>query len=129
LKGLGVEVLAMSTDSRFVHQIWQREELAKMVDGGVPFPMLSDAGGMIGTLYGVYDEAGGAAAPFRDLCVLVTPRPDGIPYPAGTAASLPLPRRSGSRCLRILSVGSAKTLRILRHEREQILRVFNQGEK
>lgn len=49
----------MSTDSRFVHQIWQREELAKMVDGGVPFPMLSDAGGRIGTVYGVYDEAAG----------------------------------------------------------------------
>jgi len=30
-----------------------------MVDGGVPFPMLSDAGGKIGTIYGVYDEAAG----------------------------------------------------------------------
>ncbi len=59
LKGLGVEVLAMSTDSRFVHQIWQREELVKMVEGGVPFPMLSDAGGLIGKLYGVYDESAG----------------------------------------------------------------------
>jgi alkyl hydroperoxide reductase subunit AhpC len=58
-KKLGVQVLAMSTDSRFVHQIWQAEELKKMVPGGVPFPMLSDAGGMIGTLYGVYDEAAG----------------------------------------------------------------------
>jgi len=52
-------VLAMSTDSRFVHKIWQEEELTKMVDGGVPFPMLSDGGGKIGTLYGVYDEAAG----------------------------------------------------------------------
>jgi peroxiredoxin (alkyl hydroperoxide reductase subunit C) len=59
LKGLGVEVLAMSTDSRFVHKIWQEEELAKMVDGGVPFPMLSDAGGQIGEVYGVYDAAAG----------------------------------------------------------------------
>lgn len=58
-KALGVEVLAMSTDSRFVHKIWQAEELSKMVKGGVPFPMLSDAGGMIGKLYGVYDEAAG----------------------------------------------------------------------
>jgi len=49
----------MSTDSRFVHQIWQREELAKMADGGVPFPMLSDAGGRIGEAYDVYDEAAG----------------------------------------------------------------------
>ena len=30
-----------------------------MVDGGVPFPMLSDAGGRIGRVYGVYDEAAG----------------------------------------------------------------------
>ncbi len=51
--------LAMSTDSRFVHKMWQEEELSKMVDGGVPFPMLSDAGGKIGAVYGVYDEAAG----------------------------------------------------------------------
>ena len=49
----------MSTDSRFVHLIWQSEELAKMVQGGVPFPMLSDAGGKIGAVYGVYDEDAG----------------------------------------------------------------------
>ncbi len=49
----------MSTDSRFVHKIWQEEELSKMVKGGVPFPMLSDAGGRIGQVYGVYDEAAG----------------------------------------------------------------------
>lgn len=30
-----------------------------MVDGGVPFPMLSDAGGKIGEVYGVYEEAAG----------------------------------------------------------------------
>jgi len=56
---MDTEVLAMSTDSRFVHQIWQEQELSKMVDGGVPFPMLSDAGGNIGKVYGVYDEAAG----------------------------------------------------------------------
>jgi len=58
-KSLGVEVLSMSVDSRFVHKIWQEEELSKMLDGGVPFPMLSDAGGRIGAVYGVYDEAAG----------------------------------------------------------------------
>jgi peroxiredoxin (alkyl hydroperoxide reductase subunit C) len=56
---LEVVVLAMSTDSRFVHKIWQEQELSKMVEGGVPFPMLSDAGGKIGAAYGVYDEAAG----------------------------------------------------------------------
>ena len=56
---MGVQVLACSTDSRFVHKIWQENELSKMVDGGFPFPMLSDSGGRIGSVYGVYDEAGG----------------------------------------------------------------------
>ena len=49
----------MSTDSRFVHQIWQEQELTRMLDGGVPFPMLSDAGGKVGAVYGVYDDAAG----------------------------------------------------------------------
>lgn len=59
LKALGVEVFAMSTDSRFVHKMWQEQELSKMVEGGVPFPMLSDAGGRIGSIYGIYDEDAG----------------------------------------------------------------------
>lgn len=42
-----------------MHKIWQEQELSKMVDGGFPFPMLSDAGGRIGSVYGIYDEAGG----------------------------------------------------------------------
>ncbi len=42
-------------DSKFTHKIWQEQELSKMVDGGVPFPMLSDTGGNVGSLYGVYD--------------------------------------------------------------------------
>ena len=52
-------MLSVSVDSHFVHKIWQKEELSKMVEGGVPFPMVSDAGGKIGAVYGVYDEAGG----------------------------------------------------------------------
>lgn len=59
LKKLGVELLAASVDSHFVHKIWQEEELSKMVKGGVPFPMISDAAGKIGSVYGVYDEAAG----------------------------------------------------------------------
>lgn len=59
LQKLGVTVLAMSTDSRFTHKIWQEEELSKMLPGGVPFPMLSDAGGRVGAVYGVYEEAAG----------------------------------------------------------------------
>ena len=33
--------------------------VSKMVVGGMPFPMLPDGGGKIGTVYGVYDEAAG----------------------------------------------------------------------
>ena len=51
--------MAISTDSRFVHKIWQEEELSKMIKGGVPFPMLSDPGGKIGKVYGIYDEDAG----------------------------------------------------------------------
>lgn len=54
-----MQVLAISTDSHFVHKIWHEEELAHMVEGGIPYPLLSDPGGVIGQVYGVYDEAGG----------------------------------------------------------------------
>jgi len=50
---------SMSVDSVFSHKIWQEEELSKMIEGGVPYPMLSDAGGNVGKLYGVYDEDAG----------------------------------------------------------------------
>jgi len=49
----------MSVDSVFSHKIWQEEELSRMIEGGVPYPMLSDAGGKVGKLYGVYDEDAG----------------------------------------------------------------------
>lgn len=46
-------------DSQFVHKVWQEEELSRMVDGGIPFPMVSDGAGKIGSIYGVYDEDSG----------------------------------------------------------------------
>jgi peroxiredoxin (alkyl hydroperoxide reductase subunit C) len=49
----------MSIDSMFVHKMWNDAELARMVKGGIPFPMLSDAGGRVGRVYGVYDENAG----------------------------------------------------------------------
>jgi len=52
-------VLSVSVDSHFVHKMWQDNELSKMVKGGVPYPMVSDAGGRVGRLFGVYDEDGG----------------------------------------------------------------------
>ena len=48
--------MAISVDTVFTHKIWQETELSKMVQGGVPFPMLSDPGGKIGRVYGVYSE-------------------------------------------------------------------------
>ena len=66
-------MLSVSTDSRFTHKIWNEEELSKMVEGGIPFPMLSDSGGRIGTVYGVYDEAAGVDVRGRFLI-----DPDGV---------------------------------------------------
>jgi peroxiredoxin (alkyl hydroperoxide reductase subunit C) len=59
LQKLDVEVMAVSVDSQFVHKVWQEEELSRMVDGGIPFPMVSDGAGKIGSIYGVYDEGSG----------------------------------------------------------------------
>ena len=56
---MGVDVLAVSTDSRFSHKIWQETELSKMVPNGVPFPLLADSGGKIGKVYGVYEDDAG----------------------------------------------------------------------
>jgi alkyl hydroperoxide reductase subunit AhpC len=68
-----VEVLSISTDSVFTHKIWNEQELSKMVEGGIPYPMLSDQGGRIGTAYGVYNEAAGVNVRGRFLI-----DPDGI---------------------------------------------------
>jgi len=54
-----VEVLSVSVDSHFVHKMWVDHELSKMVEGGIPFPMLSDGPGNIGKIYGVYDQEAG----------------------------------------------------------------------
>ncbi len=68
-----MQVLSLSTDSHFTHKVWHDEELSKMVDGGIPWPMLSDAGGRIGTIYGVYDEEAGVDIRGRFLI-----DPDGV---------------------------------------------------
>ena len=59
LQELGVEVFSVSVDSHFVHKMWNDHELVKMVEGGVPFPMVSDQAGNVGRAYGVWDEAQG----------------------------------------------------------------------
>jgi peroxiredoxin (alkyl hydroperoxide reductase subunit C) len=57
----------MSIDSVFVHKMWVDDELSKMVKGGVPFPMLSDAGGKVGQVFGIYDEDAGVETRGRFL--------------------------------------------------------------
>ena len=63
----------MSIDSMFTHKMWDDDELSKMVDGGVLFPMLSDAGGKVGTVYGVYDGDAGVESRGRFII-----DPDGV---------------------------------------------------
>jgi peroxiredoxin (alkyl hydroperoxide reductase subunit C) len=47
--------------------MWDDYELSKMVEGGVPFPMLSDSGGKVGEVYGVYDKEEGVETRGRFL--------------------------------------------------------------
>ncbi|MEW5806379.1 MAG: redoxin domain-containing protein [Acidobacteriota bacterium] len=58
LKKLGVELISVSTDTKFVHLAWQREE--KLLKE-VKFPMGADPAGKISRLFGVYDENTGLA--------------------------------------------------------------------
>lgn len=63
----------MSVDSMFVHKMWNDQELSRMVEGGVPFPMLSDGGGKVGKIYGIYDEEAGVETRGRFII-----DPDGV---------------------------------------------------
>lgn len=58
LAGAGAEVIAVSTDTKFVHMAWQREE--KLLKG-LAYPMGADPTGKVSRLFGVYDEATGLA--------------------------------------------------------------------
>ncbi len=70
---LGVQILSMSIDSVFVHKMWDDYELSKMVDGGIPFPMMSDVGGKVGSVYGIYDDQAGVETRGRFII-----DPDGV---------------------------------------------------
>jgi peroxiredoxin (alkyl hydroperoxide reductase subunit C) len=55
---LGAEVVTVSTDTKFVHLAWQRDE--KMLEKA-RYPMGSDRTGSLARIFGVYDEASGNA--------------------------------------------------------------------
>ena len=57
-KQAGAEVVAVSTDTKFVHLAWRREE--KFLENA-RFPMAADPTGRISRLFGVYDEGTGLA--------------------------------------------------------------------
>jgi len=64
----------MSIDSVFVHKMWVDHEISKMVKKGVvPYPMLSDVGGKVGTAYGVFDDMAGVETRGRFII-----DPDGV---------------------------------------------------
>ena len=63
----------MSIDSVFVHKMWVDHEISKMVKKGVPYPMLSDVGGKVGTAYGVFDDVAGVETRGRFII-----DPDGV---------------------------------------------------
>ncbi len=65
--------MSISVDSTFVHKIWNDQELSKMINKDIPFPMLSDQGGKIGTMYGVYNEESGTETRGRFII-----DPDGV---------------------------------------------------
>ncbi len=55
---MGAEVITVSTDTKFVHLAWQREE--KMLEN-VRYSMGSDTTGKLSRIFGVYDEETGLA--------------------------------------------------------------------
>ncbi|MBF8250809.1 MAG: alkyl hydroperoxide reductase/Thiol specific antioxidant/Mal allergen [Deltaproteobacteria bacterium] len=55
---MGAEVITVSTDTKFVHLAWQRDEKEL---ANVKFPMGSDAGGKLARMFGVYDETAALA--------------------------------------------------------------------
>jgi peroxiredoxin (alkyl hydroperoxide reductase subunit C) len=53
---MGAEIITVSTDTKFVHLAWQREEKEL---ANVKYPMGADPTGKLARLFGVYDEETG----------------------------------------------------------------------
>ena len=59
LSGMGVEIVSMSTDTKFAHMAWRQSE---QLLSGVTFKMGADPTGEISRHFGIYDEETGLAA-------------------------------------------------------------------
>jgi NADH-dependent peroxiredoxin subunit C len=70
LKDMGVEVVSVSTDTKFTHLGWMQVET---ILKHVKYPMGSDPTGKIARMFGVYDEQSGLA--FRGTFII---SPDGM---------------------------------------------------
>ena len=70
LKDMGVEVISVSTDTKFAHLAWRTTE--RLLEG-VRFQMAADPTGKLARLFGVYDEEEGIA--LRGTFII---NPDGI---------------------------------------------------
>ena len=58
MKKLGAELVTVSTDTKFVHLAWQRDEKEL---ANVRYPMGTDPTGKLSRMFGIYDEATGLA--------------------------------------------------------------------
>lgn len=58
MRKAGAELIAVSTDTKFVHLAWQKSE--KLLEK-VKYPMGADPTGRLSRLFGVYDENSGLA--------------------------------------------------------------------
>ena len=56
---IGLQVLVISTDSKFSHKRWNESELSRSIGMQYPYPMLSDASGSIGSQYNIFCEKNG----------------------------------------------------------------------
>lgn len=56
---LNAEVMAVNVESLYSHKVWNEVELNKMVDGGIPYPMIADTTAAIGKSYDIYDRKTG----------------------------------------------------------------------
>lgn len=67
---MGAEIITVSTDTKYVHLAWQRDE--KQL-AGVKYPMGSDRTGALTRMFGVLNEATGNA--FRGTFII---NPEGV---------------------------------------------------